>query len=212
MSVLNSLKKQELLNLAKQKNIAVNTKMTKATIIKLLLENDTKISEKTNHKTNTKKKSSVPTKNIKSMFNKNITVLMQSNQKSLIIWNADPTEDHIIKAWKVQNDMGLDILLPSYSRSIFIDNNVLKSISISIFKIYQDNSKEFHQKYTQPIQNKTTSPIQEAMFAPYSVSNNILQPYIDEHLTRYKNTASENHFDNRHLSSEQYFISKNKEK
>ncbi len=200
MTALSSLKKDELLDLAKKQQLTTTTKMTKKDLIDLL-ENKTskepakkpvakkvsptkepakkpvakKVSPtKEPAKTVAKKDSpakaptktvatikasgikvpkpqvkkvEVPTKNMHVQFNDHITVLPQSNNTVLIVWNADPNGDDQVKAWKLSNRLGLDILLPAYSRSLFIDISLLALLDFALYKIYHNETKELFAVY-----------------------------------------------------------------
>ena len=89
-----------------------------------------------------------PVQDMKVYFDNTITVLPQSRESVLIIWNADPSGDEQIKAWKISNDLGLDLLLPSYARSLFVNIAVLEKLDFHLYKIYQNNTQELFTEYT----------------------------------------------------------------
>ncbi len=98
-------------------------------------------------KSKTSNKIKHPVQDLKIYFDNTITVLPQSNESVLIIWNADPAGDEQIKAWKISNELGLDLLLPSYSRSLFINIAVLEKLDFHLYKIYQNNTQELFTEY-----------------------------------------------------------------
>ncbi|MDK2818078.1 MAG: hypothetical protein KFW21_01340 [Spirochaetota bacterium] len=89
----------------------------------------------------------LPTQDLKINFDNTITVLPQSNESILIVWNADSTEDEQLKAWQISNKLGLNILIPNYSRSLFINIAMLEKLDFSLYKIYQNNTKVLFTKY-----------------------------------------------------------------
>ena len=109
-----------------------------------------KSTPKTESPSNLKKVSRIkhPVQDMQIYFDNTITVLPQSNESVLIIWNADPSGDEHIKAWKISNDLGLDLLLPSYARSLFVNISVLEKLDFHLYKIYQNNTQELFTEYT----------------------------------------------------------------
>lgn len=89
----------------------------------------------------------LPTQDLKINFDNTITILPQSNESILIVWNASSTEDEQLKAWQISNTFGLNILIPNYSRSLFINIAMLEKLDFSLYKIYQNNTKVLFTKY-----------------------------------------------------------------
>ncbi len=199
MESLNSLKKQELLDLAKERNLPATTKMTKDQLIALIndssaqvtkpakpkvekatktakpkaekIEKVTKVEKadalKKVAKTTTKKepkvsdkktvkvakssKIAVPTRDLIATFDNNITILVQSHDTALIIWNADPALDEQVSGWRFKNDKGLDIFLPSYARSAFVSVSLLQlsehTISFTLLRLGEDGSQTEYTNY-----------------------------------------------------------------
>ncbi len=211
MESLNSLKKQELLDLAKERNLPATTKMTKDQLIALIndssiqvtkpakpkVEKDTKPAKTTKPKseknervtksaspkvekadtpkkvaktTASKKvsttkssptaktikvakssKIAVPTKDLIATFDNNITILVQSHDTALIIWNADPALDEQVSGWRFKNDKGLDIFLPSYARSAFVSVSLLQLsehiVSFILLRLGEDGSQTEYTNY-----------------------------------------------------------------
>ncbi|MGL4367286.1 MAG: hypothetical protein ACRCTQ_03240 [Brevinemataceae bacterium] len=70
-----------------------------------------------------------------------LTFLPQSSEHTLLIWNEDSQKDHEIKAWQIKSSSGLDILLPAYGRSAFLENKDIYHSKIQLFKIFHNNEK-----------------------------------------------------------------------
>ena len=167
ITVTSSMLKQELIDLISPKHVALSDS-TKKTTPKSTTSNSTKKIEttpksptlkitpvsksapKTESPSNLKKASKIkhPVQDMQIYFDNTITVLPQSNESVLIIWNADPSGDEQIKAWKISNDLGLDLLLPSYARSLFVNISVLEKLDFHLYKIYQNNAQELFTEYT----------------------------------------------------------------
>lgn len=173
MKNLTSLTKTDLLQLAEVYKITVSSKMLKQELIDLISPKHTALSDSTKKTETTSKPTTLkitplskstekiespskskkqnkikhPVQDIKIYFDNTITVLPQSNESVLIIWNADPSGDEQIKAWKISNDLGLDLLLPSYSRSLFVNIAVLEKLDFHLYKIYQNNTQELFTEY-----------------------------------------------------------------
>ncbi|MGL5956528.1 MAG: hypothetical protein ACRC0X_08025 [Brevinema sp.] len=226
MRSLKGLKKQELLELMLQYKLTVSSKMTKDQIISTLEshipQENTKplkksttllkdsssgfnlIHPKKTPKPISKPKKSPPTKTITPSFDNNITVLVQSHDKALIIWHADPSEDPQIKAWKFKNEFGLDILVPNYARSIFIDLSILYALEFSLYKIHLDDSSMLFQTYQDHnfLLSNNNQPNNYQ-----NLPKEDLQKIVDKHLNEYKqHVSSHQHFSSsQHFSSHQHF-------
>ena len=157
-----------------------------------------KSAKKTESPSNSKKASKIkhPVQDMQIYFDNTITVLPQSGESVLIIWNADPSGDEHIKAWKIINDLGLDLLLPSYSRSLFVNIAILEKLDFHLYKIYQNNTQELFTEYsdTQMSFYKNTA---------HHSDTNRQDQLLNEHLASIalsSLSSSSNNFSNNNLS------------
>lgn len=226
MTSLSSLKKDQLITLAKQENILISSKMTKAQIITLLENTKTPIptlaksknvkdSKDSIHKTKANLNESkklvkdsffdpktiipIPTKNISIQFNDTITVLPQADNRVLIIWNADPQDDSCIKAWQITNKLGLDILLPAYARSLFIDVSLLEKLDFSLYYIHLNSSKTLFKSYREdhPLTYPKLSHSDTQKLEGTALTKVKIHPSSANNFTNQKNkniNSSSNHF------------------
>ncbi|MGL4676535.1 MAG: hypothetical protein ACRCWI_02565 [Brevinema sp.] len=144
-----------------------------------------------------KAKKTPPTKTMTPTFDNNITVLVQSYDKALVIWNANPLEDQHIKAWKLQNNGGLDILVPNYTRSIFIELSMLDTLEFSLYRINLDESVVLFQTYQDKNPISANNTFHQQLPNYPNISKKELQKIVDKHLNEYK----------QHFSSHQHFSS-----
>jgi len=205
MKPLIFLKKNELLILAQKHNILVNSRMTKIIIIKhlkaskinfnipLIINNDilSKLKQYLIKKENIihkLKKRSIqriqPPSNYITLKQQNhITILPQSENKVLVIWNAPNNIEARNKAWQITNDFGLDILLPNYARSTFININLLKNHLFYIHNIINTEKKVYFSssQYTSKDNYQDLSKLQKKKFDKLMIN-------------KFKNSSSDNNF------------------
>lgn len=151
MESFSSYKKNELLGIANSLGLEVSQRMKKAEIISLITGKNPKLNsvtkkqlsfpseDLTNSKSTKNKDSKIPLEDIVVIEDRRIVLLSQSDKNILVIWNADDSINEETKAWKISNESSLDILLPAYARSIFLDKNQLSNQILSVSRIlYND--------------------------------------------------------------------------
>lgn len=192
MKQLNSLSEEQLLKLAKKHALPASAYKTKEQLLFILVSRipEAILIKEIKNLSFSKNPTIPPTDTFSIIYDNKLIILPQSNNRFLIIWNADPQKDSEIKAWKFVDGNKISLLLPNYARSLFLDINDRKNTVFLLYKIYLDGREELFAEY----HNDDLSLYQ----SHNNYTESELEKLTQEHLENYSNlpypNSSSNNF------------------
>ncbi|MGL4561195.1 MAG: hypothetical protein ACRCV0_02750 [Brevinema sp.] len=114
-----------------------------------------------------------------------ITLLPQSDSHIMIVWNISSDDELPMKAWQIKDELGLDIYLPSTSRSIILPKAMIPSLRFQLYIVYE-NDKRLYAEYDGSTNNPLLFQCDNHQTFTHRVSNS-------SH-NHFRRQASENHW------------------
>ncbi|MGL4562282.1 MAG: hypothetical protein ACRCVW_00305 [Brevinema sp.] len=114
-----------------------------------------------------------------------ITLLPQSDSHVMIVWNISSDDELPMKAWQIKDELGLDIYLPSTSRSIILPKDMIPNLRFQLYIVYE-NDKRLYAEYDGSTNNHLLFQYDNHQTFTHKISNS-------SH-NHFRRQASENHW------------------